>query len=79
MSRQTPGHVDGIVTLTCDNGLGGRLDPNDFNLLTDLDNTLLNTPSDHGSPPLNTEHVLNRQGEWSVQSPCGVWNVVING
>ena len=67
-----------VCWYTCDNCLGGRLNANDLNLLTNLDNALLNTTSYNSSSPLNAENIFYREGEGAVQGPGGVWNVVIN-
>ena len=63
---------------TCDSSLGGRLNANDLDLLADLDHTLLNAAGHDCASALDAKHILNRQGEGSVQRPGGVRDVVIN-
>src|SRR5205814_9967872 len=46
-----------------DDDLSGRLDPDDLDLVADLDDAPLDAPRGDGAPALDPEHVLDRHQE----------------
>src|SRR5581483_5216759 len=72
--EQLPEHLDAR-----DDGLGGRLDPDDFHLLAHLDPAFLDAAGRDRAATADREHVLDRHQEGSVGRALRLGDVGVDG
>ena len=51
---------------------------NNFNFITNINTTKLNTPRDNSTTTRNRKHIFNRHKEWLINWPLWLWNISIN-